>query len=440
MPSDPTPAVSRADAPSLAWFRQSPAERLPFVMQMMREMSQQTDPENLVDFYGRRMGEVFVADVRMSLSRRGLEHPQVRVTRSNLFDHSLNPWTQSGRLPIIEGGILTELVYGDKAVVLNDFNVDPADPAAKFLGGLRSLTAIPLFDSGAALNMVLVGRRDPGGFSDEFLPEHVWLSNLFGRATASLVLAGELQRAYGRIENELKVVADIQRSLLPAELPKIPGLDIAAYYQTSLHAGGDYYDFFELPDGHLGILIADVSGHGTPAAVMMAVTHSIAHTHHGEPCPPSRLLNFINKHLCARYTQGGGTFVTAFYGIYNPHTRLLTFANAGHNPPRLKRPHGGPSGIIEGSTNLPLGIDPQERYADSTQQLDPGDTIVLYTDGITEARNPAGDLFGTDRLDAVLRPPLPSARAMIDATVAAVETFTHRIPPTDDRTMLVIQS
>ncbi|GIW75421.1 MAG: hypothetical protein KatS3mg104_0484 [Phycisphaerae bacterium] len=281
--------------------------------------------------------------------------------------------------------------------------------------------------------------RDDNGFSQEFIPEQLWFSNLFGRATSQLVLKQELQKAYDQADRELKVVADIQRSLLPVELPRVRGLDIAAHYQTARNAGGDYYDFFELSGEKLGILIADVSGHGTPAAVVMAVTHSIAHTHESEPDPPSKLLNFINHHLCRRYTQGNGTFVTAFYGVYDPHTRQLRFANAGHHPPRLKRRKGGPSGIVEGTVNLPLGIDSDECYRDEIQTLYPGDILVLYTDGIVEARSPQGELFGIERLDQLISESELSSQSLIDRVVSQVQQFSEGRPVGDDRTMVVIQ-
>ena len=123
------------------------------------------------------------------------------------------------------------------------------------------------------------------------------MSSLFGRATHNLVLRNELKHAYEIVERELKVVADIQRSLLPQVLPKIPNLELAAYYRTSRWAGGDYYDFFPLPDGRWGILVADVSGHGTPAAVMMAITHSLAHSLPGPADPPAALLGHVNRQL-----------------------------------------------------------------------------------------------------------------------------------------------
>src|SRR5262249_4519147 len=156
-------------------------------------------------------------------------------------------------------------------------------------------------------------------------------------------------------------------------LPNIPTLDLAAHYQTSRRAGGDYYDFFQLPGGRWGLLIADVSGHGTPAAVIMAVTHSIAHTHHEEPDPPSKLLNFINRHLTTRYTSGKGTFVTAFYGIYDPKARTLVYSNAGHNTPRHKRGKKILSESLDQAHSLPLGIDADEKYSDTTEKFAPGD-------------------------------------------------------------------
>jgi sigma-B regulation protein RsbU (phosphoserine phosphatase) len=190
----------------------------------------------------------------------------------------------------------------------------------------------------------------------------------------------------------LKVVGDIQRSLLPDKLPEIPGLQLAAHYLTSRRAGGDYYDFFPLSDGRWGIFIADVAGHGTPAAVLMAVTHSIAHALPGDPDPPSRLLSHVNRALAQRYTNGTGTFVTAFYGIFDPATRKLTYSCAGHPRPRIRNCEGGCCGVaadtLDGSLGLPLGIDADEEFIDAQVQLKRGDVLIFYTDGITESRDP----------------------------------------------------
>jgi sigma-B regulation protein RsbU (phosphoserine phosphatase) len=232
-------------------------------------------------------------------------------------------------------------------------------------------------------------------------------------------------------------VADIQRSLLPARPPKIPTMGVAAYYQTSHRAGGDYYDFFPLADGKWGLFIADVSGHGTPAAVLMAVTHSLAHSYCGPGDPPGQLLQYVNHHLSMRYTSQSDTFVTAFYGIYNPAERSLIYACAGHNPPRLKRCVDGSLAQLDGVRGLPLGINLLEKYASATYNLVPGDQLVLYTDGITEAHNPAGELYGLGRLDMVLENCSVTASDLLKSVLESVEEFTEGQPSHDDRTLLV---
>jgi sigma-B regulation protein RsbU (phosphoserine phosphatase) len=405
----------------------------------MREISRQTEPQAMVQTYGRRMRQVMPSDRTLSLSRRDLTRPQFRITRSSTWDGTLNPWRQRDQLPTFAGGLIADLLYGDEPVVLSDLpaRLSPDDPAIDFLQDMGSLVFVPLFDHGTALNAVVLMRKNKDAFKPDLLPQHVWMANLFGRATQNLVLSDELKRAYEAVDREMKIVEDIQRSLLPSRLPEIPTLHFAAHYQTSRRAGGDYYDFFPLPDGRWGILLADVSGHGTPAAVIMAITHSIAHTLSGPPCPPSRLLTFINDHLTARYTTDNGTFVTAFYGVYDPATRVLTYASAGHNPPRVGRCDGGHVRAIDRNGSVPLGIDPGVHYDDTVENLSPGDYLLLYTDGITEARAPDGELFGVERLDAVVADCTGDANELIASVLRAVETFTQGRPPNDDRTLLV---
>jgi sigma-B regulation protein RsbU (phosphoserine phosphatase) len=412
-------------------------KRMAVIVQTMRDISLQTDPQVMVRIYGQRIRQLRPVDASVSLSRRGLTFPQYRITRSTRWQESINPWKEKDRLPLLEGGLLAKLIYGDEPRIIDDFTVAADDPAAEYFSGYRSLQAIPLYDQGVALNMVVLLRKEPGAFSREQFPEMVWLSNLFGRATNNLVLSGELQAAYTAIDHELKVVADIQRSLLPSQLPRIPTLDLAAFYQPSRRAGGDYYDFFALPDGKWGILIADVSGHGTPAAVIMAITHCIAHLHPGPALPPSTVLNYINAHLTARYTRLSETFVTAFYGIYDPAKKELTYASAGHNPPRLKRCQDGTLAVLDGTRGLPLGIFAEQEYEQCVQQLQSGDQIIFYTDGITEAHSPSGEMFGTARLDQVLELCTLQASALLDTVLQAVEQFTAGHPADDDRTAIV---
>ncbi|MGE3818501.1 MAG: PP2C family protein-serine/threonine phosphatase [Isosphaeraceae bacterium] len=414
--------------------------RLAFVTEMLREMSRETDPQAMVRAYGRKIRTLMTTDRFVAVSRRGLDSPRYRITRSSTWERDVNPWRDRDRLPLLEGGLLGELLYAGEPILIDDLTerLKPDDPALPHLEGMRSLIASPHYDGGECVNMVFSMKAEPNAFRPEEFPEWVWLSGLFGRATQNLVLSGQLKEAYAVVERELKIVADLQRSLLPKRLPQIEGLDLAAHYQTSTWAGGDYYDLFALPDGRWGLMIADVSGHGTPAAVMMAVTHSIAHTYPGEPADPSAMLAFINHHLAIRYTSEIEAFVTAFYGIYDPRSRTLQYASAGHNPPRLKRCLYGSVIALDGVGNLPLGVIDDVRYDQTTLVLRPGDQIVFYTDGITEATGPDGKaMFGTERLDQALEDCQVDAEGLIRAVLDAVEDFTQGAPPTDDRTLLV---
>jgi sigma-B regulation protein RsbU (phosphoserine phosphatase) len=412
-------------------------KRLNAVIQTMRELSRQTDPQEMVRSYARRMQQLMPVDRRISLSRRGLRYPQVRVTRFSEWAEEINPWKEPDRLPVVDRGLLSELIYDDVPRVIPDLKLATDDPAAEYLAGQRSLMSLPLYDQGEALNMVIVARNVPNGFPVEDLPERVWMSNLFGRAAQNLVIAEERDEAYRQIDRELQAVADIQRSLLPQEMPRIPTLKIAAHYQTSRRAGGDYYDLFELPDNRWGILIADVSGHGTPAAVMMAVTHCIAHIYPGEPAPPSDLLKFLNRELTKHYTSKSGHFVTAFYGIYDVKTRRLTYASAGHNPPRLLRCGVTAVHPLDEANMPPLGFMSDIEYHDRDVQLEVGDRLVLYTDGIVEAHSHAGEMFGAERLDAALCRCAGNANQSLDRVLGELKDFTAGNSLADDRTLLI---
>jgi phosphoserine phosphatase RsbU/P len=412
-------------------------KRLALITDTMREISRQTDPQVIGRTYASRMRELMPLDGYLSLSRRDLAPPAYRITRSTRWKEEINPWKERDRLPVFTRGLLGELIYGDQPRLINDLCVADDDPAREYFDGMRSLVAVPHFDGGVALNMGVFLRKDPDAFDPEELPEMVWVNNLYGRATHNLVLAQKVEEAYEALDQEMRIVADLQRSLLPCPLPKIPTMALAAHYQTSRRAGGDYFDFFPLPDGQWGILIADVSGHGTPAAVLMAVTHTIAHTYPGPPTPPGELLSHVNRTLAERYTGQTGAFVTAFYGVYDPAARTIAYSSAGHPPPRLKRCADGSLALLDGHHGLPLGIAPDERYPEGRWQLVPGDQIVFYTDGVTEAENPAGEPFGLKRLDQVLANCAVGAGDLLKEVLRELESFTAGKPPADDRTVLV---
>ena len=411
--------------------------RLRHVVRTVREMSAQTDPQAMVRAYAARMGEMMPTDRMVSLSRRGLEYPQYRITRSSLWKQAVNPWRQPDRLPLLSGGMLAEFIYSNEPHLIDELQVDDNDPARTYLEDMGSLMALPLYDGGESLNMVVVMRKQAAAFERDKAADRLLTSNLFGRATHNLVLAGQLRDAYDEVDRELKVVATMQRAMLPVGFPKTPTLDLAAYYRTSRRAGGDYYDFFPLDDNRLGLLVADVSGHGTPAAVLMAVTRTIAHATDAPRSEPMHMLRYVNTRLATDYTCRSGQFVTAFYGVYDPATRELAYASAGHHPARVKRCADGSLFSLDRAQALPLGIDSNEQYRQDGCALQPADQLVVYTDGITEAENPAGVQFGPDNLDRVLSDCALQAAGLLQAVVDAVDTFTAQAPPEDDRTVLV---
>lgn len=413
-------------------------QRLDQIMETMRELSNQTDPQAMVREYYERMREVNPhIDRRLAMSRRGLEYPQFRITRYSEWEDDVDPWKDPERLPLLSGGILAELIYANQPKIINDLVVPPDDPAAEYLSDQRSLQAIPLMDQGKSLNMSLHTRRVPNGFSFERLPEAVWLANLFGRATNNLVLARQLKAAYEEIDRELKSVARIQRSLLPAGLPEIPHLKLAAHYQTAHRAGGDYYDFFPLSDGRWGLLIADVSGHGTPAAVLMAVMHSLSHTYKGPHEHPWQLLSYLNDNLRHHYVNESASFVTAFYGIFDPAGNKLTYTSAGHNPPRWKSSKEDKVKQLDRAQTFPLGIQPAIDLFEDTIELRRDDLLVLYTDGIVEASGQNQEQFGTARLDAHLASFPLEPGEIVTSLIESLDRFTNGAAPGDDRTLVV---
>jgi sigma-B regulation protein RsbU (phosphoserine phosphatase) len=424
--------------------RRTWTEELAIVDRTMRAISGVTDPEELVSVYWENIGDLVPDYDYVSVSRRGIEPPGYLVTRSTRFAEHFNPWTQRDRLPRLSGGLLGEIAYADKPVIIDDLpsRLSADDPGHFYLDGFQSLIALPQYDGGDGINVTALLMHAGMELDRALIPTMHWQGGLFGRGTQNLVLRNQLAAALATLDDELKAVGDIQRSLLPHTLPPIPGYEMAAYYRTSARAGGDYYDFFPLADGSWGLFIADVSGHGTPAAVLMAITHAIAHGQPGTHTPPQELLRHLNDQLVKSYTRGG-TFVTACYAVLDPAERTLTYARAGHNPPRLAR--GDHVLSLDGDGGLPLGIVADQTYGQSTVGLERGDLLLLYTDGITEAMapprgEPSRPMYGLERLDPLLvacgdRGPAEC----IDRIKADVAAFSEPGQPKDDQTLIAIR-
>jgi len=251
-------------------------------------------------------------------------------------------------------------------------------------------------------------------------------------------LAARLAEANRALDREAISVGTLQRELLPLEPPAIPGYAWDHHYATSTRAGGDYYDFFALPDGRVGFLVADASGHGTPAAVLMAMLRVLLRTT-AEPLePPERVLCRLNRQLAG--TLPAGWFVTACYAVLEPASGRLAYALAGHDPPLILRAAGGLPERLDPRGGTPLGPFPEARYEGGRTTLGPGDALVIYTDGLTEAMSPEHELFGAERVVAGLAEargwPLEELRAHL---LSRVEAHTGSASLDDDLTLLLLR-
>jgi sigma-B regulation protein RsbU (phosphoserine phosphatase) len=283
--------------------------------------------------------------------------------------------------------------------------------------------------------MVSLLRREPDSFTEEELETLLLNANLLGRAVNNLLLTQELQQAKLALDHEKEQVGRMQRHLLPAELPRVDGLELGASYVTSSRAGGDYYDVLPLPEDQWGVFVADVSGHGTPAAVVMAMIHTLLHAFPGPALPAQHVLSHVNRHLLAVAPEG--MFATAVYGIYDPYYRRLRYASAGHPPPMLRRGRSS-VGEIETTAGVPLGILEEDTWTEREISLVPGDTLLFYTDGILEGTNHRGEPFGRKRLGETLRWGPTRAGPLVQHIERHYKDFSNGVPDMDDRTLLVM--
>ena len=248
-------------------------------------------------------------------------------------------------------------------------------------------------------------------------------------------LRQEVRTQRDQLEHELETVSKLQLRLLPKTLPEIAGLDLAAYYATSRYAGGDYYDFRELPDGRIGILVADAEGHSSPAAVLMAMTCALFKSCDGDLGDPGQVLDYLNRHLCGLAEP---SFVTALYAVYDPRHQSLRAGRAGHGYPIIYGAASGRAREWNFPGVMPLGIDAFSAVPVVEIQLHPGDRCLLYTDGITERFSHKGECFGDARLMAGIEKTAGlDARKAVEAIMRDVEDFAGARAADDDQALIL---
>ncbi len=406
--------------------------RLWLIDDLVKEMSAQNDADRLVGVFARKGDFLVHRDTWLTLTRRDLQAPFYRVTRSGIWPESLNALTALPTHPTLDRGLLGELLYVGRPALLNRLELAPDDPGREHLMGMRALACAPSYDDGQPTNMVVVARRQPDAFTTADVENLMLHGNLLGRAVAHLSLARQLEEAYRQLDDEMQQAGRVQRELLPIQLPVIDGLELGVSYVTSSRAGGDYYHAFPLADGRWGLFLADVSGHGVGAAVGMAMVHTLLQSCPEPASSPSRILSHLNRHLMR--VAPHGMFATAWYGIYDPASRRMNYSVAGHPSPFLRR--GRDVRELDTTRGLPLGVDEDDSWTEAEATLRPGDALLLYTDGLIEGVNPAGEPFGKERVVEALRLSPFRAGRIVEHVDRYFRHFRGDGPDLDDRTLL----
>jgi sigma-B regulation protein RsbU (phosphoserine phosphatase) len=262
---------------------------------------------------------------------------------------------------------------------------------------IRSLdSALPVVAMTAWANIELAVEAMRRGVSD--FVQKPWENARLLRVLRDQVVAGRARRREQQLkatqDRELVAAEEIQQSLLPRRMPTIAGAELSVAWRPAGAVSGDYFDVIQFDVGRSALLIGDVMGKGMPAALVMSNLQALAKTFATAATPPQRLCEQINRAVCGNLPEG--RFITFFYGLFETASRRFVYSNAGHNPPLLVRRDGRASRLSEGG--IVLGLFPESHYKQGEVKLRAGDRLLCFTDGITEAANDAGELFGEERL------------------------------------------
>ncbi|MHC4917036.1 MAG: PP2C family protein-serine/threonine phosphatase [Planctomycetota bacterium] len=339
--------------------------------------------------------------------------------------------------PVIPFGRgLTGLAFsGDNGARSDDLaGDDRADPEADSLpaGSAGSMTAAPLVFDGRTAGVITAFSPRPGALGADHLDLLLRFAELAGAALHGARMHRREIEAE-RARHELAVAADIQKNLLPAELPDTGTFDFEAVCLPAEEVGGDLYDIFPFPDGRLCAVLGDVSGKGVPAALYMTwmVAELRLLAEHSDDL--GKMMAELNDRLCARSTRG--MFVTLMAGLFSPQSGNIEVASAGHHPPLLRRADGFVEEVPYPSAP-PLGIRTAQNYPTACFHLAPGEAALGFTDGVVEARNAGGDEFGLERLKKVLAK--GGGRGTLRRVLRSLARFTGGSPQRDDTTMVLI--
>jgi serine phosphatase RsbU (regulator of sigma subunit) len=359
-------------------------------------------------------------DVLHAVAQRGLE------AEPALHQQSFSLEGQSG------AGLA---VARREPVVINDTLASAGWQHHRFGKLIRSWLGVPLLSKGRVLGVLNIDSHQPNHFTERDVEVAMAFAN---QSAVALENAQLYQESVTRVEQELEIARRIQSNLFPRELPDMPGLLLAARALPARETGGDFYDAVPLGMGRVGLIIGDASGKSIPAAMLMAVARSIARSEAHDHELPETVMRETNRWVTRDIPSR--SFVALSYASFDSARRQLALSNAGQLSPLRRSVSGGVAYLDVPGPNLPLGLAPETEYGALEIALEPGDTLVFYTDGIVEAHSPNRELFGFERLERIVaeyggQPP----EALIEIILRAVEQFCNGAPQHDDMTLLVMQ-
>ncbi|HLO01177.1 MAG TPA: SpoIIE family protein phosphatase [Pyrinomonadaceae bacterium] len=337
----------------------------------------------------------------------------------------------------VSRNVMDEVVIRGKSVLTSDAQHDPRFASGTVvLQGVRSVLAVPLGVSESVFGIIYADSPIAEG---RFTEDHLKVLTTLASVAAIRVENARLVEArfqQERLERELQLAMEIQQRFQPTAPPIVPGYELQGISFPCYEIGGDYYDFIRREDGRLVIALGDVSGKGTAAALLMSSLHAAIHAQTGSHDSLVETISAVNRYLAENIPPN--RFVTLFYAELDPDSGALSFLNAGHNPPLIVHSAGTVEQLASGG--LPLGIKADADYREGRTTLQPGDVLVIYSDGVTEAASPNGEEFGPTRLyEVVSRNVDASAAGIRDRIESALTKFSQGTQAADDITLVIVK-
>ena len=367
---------------------------------------------------------------RSMIMMRDEKNPDLKVAVARLRDRA----GEVGEIRISRS-VIDEVVTNGKSVLTSDAQADP-----RFMGGtvmlqgVRSVLAVPLGVGEKVFGIVYADSPlAEGRFTEDHLKVLTTLASVAAiRVQNARLMEQQMERV--RLERELQVASEIQQRFQPASAPIVTGYELQGISFPCYEIGGDYYDFIQRDNGKLIVALGDVSGKGPSAALLMSSLHAAVHAHSDTHSSLAKTIGAVNRYLVD--STPANRFVTLFYAELDPKNGSLAFLNAGHNPPLICHAGGTMEQLAAGG--LPLGIMANADFREGKTRLHPGDVLVIYSDGVSEAVNPKGEEFGPTRLyETVSRNLDASAAGIRDRIESALTKFCQGTPAADDITLVI---